>query len=60
MTGDRYEVIDEIPYGWDCGAKVGDILIEKPFHNIAGLFLGNKLVCDPDSQCCLESCKRLN
>ncbi|MBB6672609.1 hypothetical protein [Cohnella nanjingensis] len=53
----RYEVIKDIPSGWETSAKVGDILRLRHWEGIPTLFKNNKAVCDADSRYAIEYCK---
>lgn len=59
MVSDRYVVIKDIDEGWECGAKVGDILEVRMYEGYETLFKGGKAVCDMTSAAQVECCKAL-
>ncbi|MEM4992395.1 hypothetical protein WKH56_07640 [Priestia sp. SB1] len=54
---DRYEVIKEIPKGWETGAKVKDILTVSKWNGDLTLMKGDKAVCDIGSEYGKDYCK---
>lgn len=53
----RYEVIKDIPDGWETTAKVGDILTVERWEGENALFKGKKAICDEDSPYANEHCR---
>ena len=55
----KYEVIKDIPDGWETTAKVGDILVDGWFEGHHALYLGDKAVCDACSEYHEKHCKAI-
>lgn len=53
----KYKVIKDIKKGWETGAKVGDILTVQYWNSDLTLMLGDKAVCDIDSECTKDNCE---
>ncbi|RRJ54962.1 hypothetical protein EHV15_35935 [Paenibacillus oralis] len=53
----RFEVIKDIPEGWEETAKIGDILTLGRWQGYTTLFKGKKAVCDAGSVYANEHCK---
>ena len=55
----KYEVIKDIPKGFESGANVGDILTVKLWGSVPTLMKGKKAVCDLDSFYGIHHCKKI-
>ncbi|WP_240416707.1 hypothetical protein [Paenibacillus periandrae] len=53
----KFEVIKDIPDGWETTAKVGDILTLGKWEGVSTLFKGKKAVCDAESEYSKNHCK---